>query len=160
MENKYYTPSLKEFHFGFEFEFFNSIHHLCYPDVEQNVWYSTTMPITGIISNLADLQKLISDKQLRVKHLDRDDCESLGWQITEEPKDSEGEFKAKKFNPIDLYNHFELHFDLFDNIAKIECHYQPELVGKVTGNTESYTVFEGTVNNKSEFRKLMQMIGI
>ncbi len=75
MENKYYTPSIEEFHVGFEYE--TSLKD------NPNKWNKRSFSIytDGIILNdsLQGKCEMVS----RVKYLDKSDIESCGWEFTD-----------------------------------------------------------------------------
>jgi len=71
MENKYYTPTIEEFHVGFEFEFRHS-------DYKEDGWKKFTTPVFNMEREDCPFacQTL---EEYRVKYLDREDIESLGF---------------------------------------------------------------------------------
>lgn len=75
MENKYYTPSLEEFHVGFEYEFKHS-------DYPESNWVKYSTPVTN-----SDLENCpfnnVEFSEYRVKYLDKEDIENLGFKCTE-----------------------------------------------------------------------------
>ena len=75
MENKYYTPSIEEFHVGFEYE------------IEEPDGSYTKQELT-----VRDSLEFIDDhsSEFRVKYLDIDDIESLGFNTRLEPNLSLG----------------------------------------------------------------------
>lgn len=73
MDNKYYTPSIEEFHIGFTFE----VDDLS-DDMLSRVWRKGEILLSDYMY-IADMLKWIKDGELRVKYLDKDDIESLGF---------------------------------------------------------------------------------
>jgi len=70
-DNKYYTPSIEEFHVGFEFEHFNK-------DARVIMWEKVTLPF---YNNYAALWSSNPDlKYFRVKYLDKEDIEECGFK--------------------------------------------------------------------------------
>jgi hypothetical protein len=67
MENKYYTPTIEEFHVGFEYEVLSTN--------TDNImkWIPNAHPI-----NEDAISILLNHKAIRVNYLDKDDIESLG----------------------------------------------------------------------------------
>lgn len=67
MKDKYYTPSIEEFHVGFEFELKDPITQIWVKFIfeEDKLWF--------IKSNIS-----------RVKYLNKEDIESLGFELIEE----------------------------------------------------------------------------
>ena len=120
---KYYTPTIEEFHAGFECE-------VAIPPLGK--WEKhTILPY----ENFKGIQELLYSKDkaagIRVKCLDKEDIEELGWEWIDE-----NTFYIKKdslsFNP--------------DN------HYLT--ITRIIGNTMG-TYFHGTIKNKSELKTLM-----
>ena len=73
--DKYYTPEIKEFHIGFEYE---------YEDINESgsatSWYKTVVKEDECYIIDQHL-KYSDDLNLRVKYLSREDIESLGWKF-------------------------------------------------------------------------------
>ena len=121
MSNKYYTPEIEEFHIGFEFE-------VDYGDK----WVQETQR-DGFLHN----KKL---ENIRVKYLDKEDIESLGW------KHSGGKMLSGAMQYYDI-NKCRLYY----------AEHHPEYLSINVMETQ---VFRGRIKNKSELRKLMKQIGI
>ena len=133
MENKYYTPEVTEIHIGFEFEFETGIEG----------WKQFTITghkIEAIIDNMSKFKS-----QFRVKYLDKDDIESLGWEHKQFVKEDNIclNFKLKDF----VLTHWLQ--SPFENGLWIEV-----------WNDESDHAFSGYIKNKSELSKLMKQLGI
>jgi len=108
---------------------------------------------------IVDLSKLdISD--FRVKYLDKEDIESLGWVITKSHNDSDT-WQAQ-FHPENEFEFFDLTYDFYDHELYIEHFAQSKLLGTpMDKNTfDSFTIFKGSIKNKSEFKKLISQLGI
>ena len=131
--DKYYTPELEEFHIGFEYEWLN----------ENNEWIKETSPTEITIKDF--------NKQtygLRVKYLNKEDIESLGW-FHKYDDFSFGEFIKSKNGEVD----YHLTFD-YENKNLIIGLYNNE-------DTEFYdNIFIGTIKNKSELIKLLKQLKI
>jgi len=67
MKAQYYTPTIEEFHIGFEFEM---------TDTQEKVVFTTNCPYPIEI-----IEDFIIRKLVRVKHLDREDIESFGFVV-------------------------------------------------------------------------------
>ena len=125
--NKYYTPEIEELHVGFECELL---------DIEQGLFGKCTIKENDILS----------DELFRVRYLDKEDIESLGW------------IQYKEFN-----NHYRigdnwvLHFRKDGDILypiDLYCgrkEFPP-------GAYRSYMFI--SIKNKSELKKLMQQLRI
>lgn len=131
MENKYYTPEIEEFHVGFEFEQF-----------ENNNWQQTTLESDEaerffVMLNAYELKDFV-----RVKHLDREDIESLGWKLFKQG--NVNFFTFRMFTNDDIQMHFSFG--------------QPAKIGFSTREGEEFSGLK--IKNKSELRKLMQQLNI
>jgi hypothetical protein len=129
MENNYYTPELEEFHIGFEYEWLN----------ENNDWIKESSP-TEITEDGFDEQTY----GLRVKYLDREDIESLGWIITWEDCKKYGDYYKGYLNKTNIW------------YAKLtnQIPYVVLTGGESNGNTRV------KIKNKSELVKLIKQLGI
>ena len=119
--SKYYTPKIEEFHVGFECE---------YQNIENAVW--------GLFKH-PNLDSLPLDHELeciRVKYLDREDIESLGFNT-----EDNGE----------CYN-LQIGFDLYG--------IYPWESNKIHIIKDMKTLFEGIIKNKSELKKLLIQLSI
>ena len=135
---KYYTPNIEEFHVGFEYEYLTN----------GDEW------VKHIINNKADLIDCIEDikeSKIRVKYLDKEDIESLGFgKMDFSFYQNFIRFKRGRF---DIYMSL-IHADktkvlIFrkDYSVYTECHYSKE-------------VFSGTLKNKSELKRLLKQLDI
>jgi hypothetical protein len=132
MENKYYTPEINEFHVGFEYE------HL----KQDGVWHKQTTKSYTLIRDFdtfhgrdisLTLQACIDENFVRVKYLDFEDIESLGWNMT--TGNLSFEYYFLRWNPE------------FSTI-------------QIKNTITNQMVFEGIIKNKSELIKLMSQLNI
>jgi hypothetical protein len=145
MENKYYTPTIEEFHVGFECEYVEE------ESLGEKIWSEF-----DIDSSMAMEQFVYdyhcSDESLkglfRVKYLDKEDIESCEFEVIRSNED-EITFKSKK--PLINNSYLFLTFDL-DVSHSVELH-----------NDDLYsdrcTWFYGIIKNKSELKRILKMIG-
>jgi len=140
MENKYYTPEIEikkyyqpdisEFHVGFEYE---------YEDINQGgastSWYK------GIIepkqAYIIDQIYRDEDREYRVKYLDKEDIESLGFI-----KESIYSHKLNQDYYIEYNSEKPIHTDSIE----------------IKNNQN--TLFSGYIKNKSELKKLLKQLNI
>lgn len=154
--DKYYTPDITEFHVGFECEIqsqeliakewgrvegakmlgfdFKPNMDLCF--------VAHTITATNIQMYFLNPHHLKND--IRVKYLDRGDMEGLGWRATQ-LKFMHGitdcyQFQDKKY----FLSVSGLSANIFDG----------------EDMPEGVDYFSGTIKNKSELRKIMQIVGI
>tara|TARA_R110000782_G_C14585162_1_gene389023 strand:+ start:192 stop:596 length:405 start_codon:yes stop_codon:yes gene_type:complete len=131
MENKFYVPELEEFCIGFEYQELN----------HKNEWfdkeYGSFLPKT--------ISQYIKDKEIRVKHLDREDIEAEGWNYSNLAKNyCIIDDKQDGINTLGLWLNI-----VGDKIQIIDCRIPMHEV-----------LFYGTIKNKTELRKLMIQLNI
>lgn len=136
-DNKYYTPDITEFHVGFECE----INHRDRDGSGNRTWSKEiirfSQPYMDFIKYLFEKEK----NNIRVKYLDKEDIESLGFK---EYVHSYGTDFRNKTHKIAWW---------WDNKG-IEIRIITE-----SGIGEK-CVFSGVVKNKSELKKLLEQLNI
>ena len=142
MTPKYYTPEISEFHIGFEYEF-NSI----VPD--ENDWQKA---IIKDGTQIDDIHREYKNGNrvyaLRAKHLDREDIETLDWEC-------KLFYQSYNSGEFIINNKYILIFNLIDSFCIIKHINFPDHVEK-----NIISIFQGTMKNKSELKKLMVQLGI
>lgn len=136
MESKYYTPEIEEFHVGFEYEAFHSKEWFF--EEGGNQWVKSKVSLG---TDILTLNYAINCDFVRVKYLDREDIESLGWKAGVQGLAVDGysgweEFKKDDYRMV-----------LSDNQGLIIV-------------CRNHTSFSGTIKNKSELKKLLKQLGI
>jgi len=167
MENKYYKPTIEEFHVGFEYEAIK----LKEIDMKE-IPIGTSLQAYIDMNDLADewIKLTWSDRcspennfnvlrdptgiidisvpdSIRVKYLDREDIVSLGWT----PHDS-NEVIYFKDNHMLLYREEEHEI----SIAIVD----PSVDEDMMINLRSNEVFKITIKNKSELKRLLKQLRI
>lgn len=151
-EEKYYTPSIEEFHVGFEYEIYSeglfedSIEDFC-------GWYSYKFQQGNCFRDFEDIK--LNLQQIRVKYLDKSDIESLGWKEAEETKEI-----LQRFGRYTVFECANIFLTVYsDNMISIVVN-----TGKVklTPNEpmDLACIFNGTIKNKNELKTLMKQLGI
>lgn len=141
-ENKYYTPELKEFHVGFEYEYLNSLGR------DFGKW---TTEAVYVDASLYHISSLLASCAVRVKYLDKDDIEELGFKYDSDS----GTFK--------LWSNYEMYeIKVSQGVINIERFYQTKLVAKILPFSEwkSFNIFNGIIKNKSELKDILEKLGI
>jgi hypothetical protein len=141
MNGKYYTPSGTEFHVGFEYEIFED-----FDFYEEESWHEQIYGRNGYDQeSLGHVQILLDPipTLVRVKFLDREDIESLGW----------------------TFNNENLEFLTFDRLVggNTRDHLwvlRLEKDSRLYIRQDKHCRFLGTIKNKSELRRLMKQLGI
>ncbi len=138
IENKFYTPSLEEFHAGFEFEF-------KYTD---GTWHKT---IILSPEDFFNLKKMLSNSVLRVKMLDREDIESCGF-----------DYSHTSNQDVDFYFHNSITLKTGGEV-KVQIRYDQRTnmfsIDTLTPKWDS-TCFSGKIKNKSEFKIILEQTEI
>ena len=136
--SKYYTPEIEEFHIGFEFDLKRN---------EEQNWglrhkYGYTSP------RLEKILGYIHEGGVRVKHLDQEDIESFGIGDWTDSRGYWRGFKTKNDNQYYVFHH---------NVDRIQSWCVVEIVDVDTEKRR--VLFTGTIKNKSEMKKILDMIG-
>jgi len=137
-ESKYYTPEIEEFHVGFEFDAYNKE-----LKPKGNEWFKYTLGL-GTDAQWGRIEEDLEKKHIRVKYLDQEDIESLGFK--ESPRGGRWDLKVDEYNDIQLY------MDLIDN-------WKLGLGLSIYGD-HGGIVFQGYIKNKSELKKLLKQLGV
>jgi len=163
-ENKYYTPSLEEFHVGFEYEIYETITNGIEPDLKKYKKYSDEYFeevhtndkywlhrkwISKVVSKetVYWFPQYIFEQQytpnnikniIRVKHLTKEDIESLGFKP---------DYDRAWGKRICFENDYcALTYQEENNILQVVTR-------------EDY-IYKGLIKNKSELQKLMKQLNI
>ena len=166
MKNKYYNPTIEEFHVGFRFEHKPRLTKGMMSFIEESdeygpkynkatfrggvdfekVWtahYST--PYT-----LSDVESYLVDKAIRVKYLNKEDLEELGFKIHRH-KEEYVHAKNEKLNYIIKYglkNH-----QLMLSVYSVDT---TNLLNTNNPITYNLMVFRGVVKNYNELKRILQ----
>lgn len=151
MASEYYTPTIEEFHVGFEYE-------VKWNEEKVIPYTFPNYPRAGIDwgpikDRIAIIENLLSSKdKVRVKYLDKEDIESLGFEYQDGKmiKGYSDNFIYKPNNNLQ----YNLTYVYAKNILRIH-------VEDLVYFEESYNyLYQGTIKNKSELNKLLKMLGI
>jgi hypothetical protein len=145
--SEYYTPEIEEFHVGFEYEAHSD------PRVEDG-W---TKEEADRFSLKYTIQE-DSDVDYRVKYLDKEDIESLGFTDYKHSAYDWYKFNKTIECPIANYNYCGarlLHDRSTSGIIIMGYEYQFEL----DEDKNAVNLFRGIIKNKSELVKLLKQLG-
>jgi hypothetical protein len=135
-KDKYYTPEIEEFHVGFEYE-----SEWGAPDHPRAEWHDEVFSKADSIENLCE--------RVRVKYLDQEDIESLGFKLVEE---EEG-LPPLYCNKISEEHSWLLMTQEYDGGTELEVWIASRGFNIKKGR------FEGDIKNKSELKQVLKMIG-
>lgn len=152
-QNKYYTPTIEEFHVGFEYE------RLAYDEDPKGKHVTVKYPCEYIEyqQRLSALEESLKTPKfgIRVKYLDQSDIESLGWEYRSPDWTcphllwfTKLNYKSIKSNKTDG----NILFNPKDGWVLISEEYD--------SSDENKTRFAGYIKNKSELKVLMKQLGI
>jgi len=151
MESKYYTPDIEELYVGFECEHTTNMSAFEINDTDRI--YNSLL----IIHELCDYINWSLDEGLnkfvRVKYLDQEDIESLGWIYT--GKAVGLWFNKKGFFDTPGGRHRLTEYKLIYFKDNNELH-----IEGFFGNISEGMLFEGIIKNKSELKKLLKQLKI
>ena len=162
--SKYYTPEIEEFHVGFEYEkvpnigmvFLNTdspektSKSIWATEFEEGIWgVKEVDPFLG--DGLPSIRAAITDKKIRVKYLDREDIESCGFVCHATDNrvyhNKDGIIINTEWgSPVKQGITLVIVSPVFDESKMNIVH-------------ENY-LFNGTIKNKSELKKLLKQLGI
>ena len=126
--NKYYTPEIEEFYVGFEYE-----------EKWEDGWHPETFGVHHMINS-----DILKNEVIRVKYLDREDIESLGFKYSRY-SGSYTQYFTKDNIEISIGS-----ADRKDSTLRV----------KRIWSVSNEIVFKGTIKNKSELKKLLKQLGI
>lgn len=135
--NKYYTPTSDEFHLGFRYETMWGVEGI---DEE---WLVDIWEEDSCLEYLKDIKT-------RVKHLDREDIEELGWFFVEE-----NIFKLPSKSGFDSRFGSTPHLELLENNVVLITLGFSSYMGVPQG-----VIFKGKIKNYNELKFQMKRIGI
>ena len=143
-EEKYYTPELEEFYIGFEY--YTATHPVSMeefsPYVKGEFDHNTFEREFNIdIDSSGEIIKVGVPSSIKVKYLDREDLESLGFKPAPEYSDS----------AYQNQDDYLLYYDQKDNTLEVFV---------LFAYAQDQMIFQGTIKNKSELKKLLKQIGI
>lgn len=168
-EGRYYTPTIDEFHAGFEYEYPSAYDE---GGLGEEVYYRAVFQFD---KRIEITESFCANK--RVKRVDKEDIESLGFKLNKEhpslmelgsPEYVDYEFHSKQFGldyKLLCVNWFTYPTaskgSLEEKIVSGEAveHRLVKIQCKHTGSFEFQTVFSGDCKNKSELKKILKMIG-
>lgn len=147
-QEKYYTPTIEEFYVGFEYEALNSNEWL-FQESEfgwKNILWEPRLVSQNMF--IENIYLAILKKWIRVKYLDKEDIESLGWKFYA----SKEEFDSYDLSTgDDLKNTKENQWNLRQSKKSNKLYIH---------QGTNWVRFFGTIKNKSELKRLMLQLGI
>jgi len=137
-QNKYYTPTIEDFHVGFEFEH-NGVSTRALEEQEWTQSVMTSKMIGAIDYDLSHYcsETIFRNMSIRVKYLDQEDIESEDWEFIQQNNTNSFTFKKDRYKLAVSFNNGG-YLSIYE--------YEGEKVNDVY------------IKNKSEFRKLMKQI--
>ena len=128
MENKYYTPEINEFYVGFEYEELEEVEN------NNQTWNKYQVEKSDYLGNYNNSLAL---NEIRVKILDKEDIESLGFEEVESGIYMKDKTKFVKYVLDTRSSRFSIRNSIYN-----ECW------------------FYGTIKNKSELIRILKQLHI
>lgn len=156
--DKYYTPTIEEFHVGFEFEMTSGSKKINNIGEVVEYSYSWNKETFNQNNNLDLFDYLLSLQGIRVKYLDKEDIESFGFTEQHLPN------CFKEDDDIELG--YGLQTDRTRSIIIHTYNNQGITIGEqvvynqISGNWYFSHLFKGIIKNKSELKVLLKQLGI
>ena len=153
IDKKYYTPTIEEFHPGFEYETLLTRHESIgfkAEDWTPSVWGDLNNPAYSLLAGesinlnqtqLFHLKDLISLNRVRVKVLDDEDIKSLGF---------ESEYK-------DYYVKGSVGILPYWLYVIIDARYEDVIISGKRGD-ETGVLFRGSIKNKAELKRILKAV--
>jgi hypothetical protein len=154
-ESKYYTPEKEECYIGFKYELNGA--EMKTPN-NSHGWESVVFG-----QNLNDFLMPtnpnydLMKRNIRVKYLDKKDIESCGWHALTV---IDGANDGDELNYIDGYEIKDFVLHKKENLYFIYERKEYHESNKATGNWQQNTLFQGTIKNISELKKIMKQKNI
>jgi hypothetical protein len=130
MDNKYYTPEIEEFHVGFEYEV----------NYGENRWVEEKLHSKPQVVTLPYMNL----ENIRVKHLDKEDIESLGWE----------------FHQQDHSRCLSSFWNKKNNFLRLTLKYKNSIPYVSIYHYEGWETPDMKIKNKSQLKKLLKQLDI
>jgi hypothetical protein len=154
---KYYTPTIEEFRVGFEYEERYDSYNKVTGEYDIS-WSKEIYNLDHFLDVMYDGEyEFDTDMEYkRVKYLDQEDIESLGWKY-----DNNGEPYPER-EPYELPISFDLDTQLEDGICYILYLYSDKTVWIewIKDCAGMGYIFKGVIKNKSELKTVLKQLGI
>jgi hypothetical protein len=158
--DKYYTPDINEFYIGFDYDYdiretgSDGDYDLDFGEnwIEDQTW--------TIYDTYKELQNEIDCGYIRVKYLDKEDIEELGFIFSGKAVDDWYTLDKKlRLSSGHWFSKFKLQHDYTNSFPIEDDHkYNVKIYGDCDGQED--VLFEGIIKNKSELKKLLKQLGI
>lgn len=150
-KGKYYTPTIEEFHIGFEYEEITGVEGNSL--VFEHRIFNNNTSFSDMEFNLKK-QKSTIHYSYFVKYLDQEDIESLGFVADKD--------RHWGYRELYILGNYSIKVMLPSReiiIQTIDKEKEPEYFGEFI-IPKLKTIFEGKIKNKSELIKLLKQLGI
>ena len=146
-KEKYYTPSIEEFRVGFECEILNGY----------GEWFKIIFDKCHLYNDLKFTDKFDNlENAFRVKFLDKEDIESLGFTNKDRNSSPSNFFKfikeGHKTKVFEIAPYWDYGLSKTDTLIRIYVGYLNEYPYR--------EIFRGDVKNKSELKKILTQLRI
>lgn len=153
MEDKYYTPELEDLFVGYECEMKNSSDPVHF-DWETCIFKQDFSNQLNEDYCFEYLVKDLKDGNIRTKHLDKQDIESLGFIEVKEKRhyiNAIQKVKLKNYYDPRVILELELEYDIDSKMLSLSYY---------CGEFANQIIFEGEIKSINEFRNIIKYLGI
>lgn|SRR4030042_657368 len=150
-KSKYYTPTIEEFHVGFQFDYFasdDSWETTTYNPLRSKEEEEDYIITLGVVTRMIQHEK--AKEHIRVKYLDREDIESLDWVLD---IDKYIESKYSDEGLLVFTHQYLPYIRLFVAIHEYSTD------RSVTISSDTSILFTGNIKNKSRLKSIMDWTG-
>lgn len=146
---KHYVPSIEEFHVGFEYELLTTVQEKRHGSIVNTKQFRTKVVKDLSNSVTYNLKEDLRASWVRVKYLDKEDIESLGFEYN-------GGKMVKnfqdRFHIVDGNRQLNLVYTYGNKLLRLD-------VEDLVMFEESYNyLFQGIVKNKSELKRILEQV--
>ncbi len=153
--NLYYTPTLENLHYGFEFEYKSkddnwikvTLDTWNNPSKDNHLKYFTEYDLLRTLNHQDMACKYENLTCIRVKYLDQSDIESLGWKLYSQELTNRSNWCCFRNTQLEMY-------------IQLDNNYFPRLLNFKSRGGDHIGNFKIKIKNKSELIKLMQQLNI
>lgn len=157
MENKYYVPSIEEFHVGFEYELRTVLCHTTPPTVTDEYVKMSFYSTENSNIKIEDIVYFIKNEWVRVKCLCEQDILDCGWVKSGQYSSP---YSGKKFptfliEKTEGFNTGTRYTISFTDFKQIRV--SKDIFSHLGSSVEEMFLY---IQNKSELKRLMKQLGI
>jgi hypothetical protein len=147
--SKYYTPTIEELHVGFEYEI----------KTTNGTWVNTKANNLKLIKEIFET---FQNKPIRVKHLDREDIESFGFDFITTKQSKTNDFFMKQIDDPRYEQSASIGIGVCYVSHQVVIEFEIDTTKETKGPwyIDSNAVFAGKIKNRTELKRILTQIGV